>query len=194
MQLLLDVDGVILNWVRGFEAWIKKNHFPEHGHFNWEKDNAKVDDYDICKRYGITPEVMNHYIKLFNNSLHFQDLPSIPGMYEALTGHIARGHPRPHTASSYSACKYAKLARIKNLKQAWPHFGKHHQLDLYQDKISVFKQYQDCDYRVVFIDDKPGNVEDALNNNIEAYLFNQPYNKSAKLPRISWKHLEERLK
>lgn len=192
--LLLDVDGVLLNWVDGFNSWIHEYHMPIHSHLNFQKDSVKDDVYDISERYGIGSETIYAYIKMFNNSLHFGKLDAMPDALRTVSKFLFMNW-NVHTVSSYSTCRYALEARLKNLeKEISPSvaYSTHYQLDLDNDKHNVLEQYAHTDKIVVFIDDKPAHVQEALDLGMEAYLFDAPYNRTSNLERITWDSLLDR--
>jgi FMN phosphatase YigB (HAD superfamily) len=192
--LLLDVDGVLLNWVDGFNKWIHEYHMPAHAHLNFQKDNVKDDVYDISERYGIPGDIIYAYVKIFNNSLHFGRLEAMPDAVRTVTKFIFMNW-NVHTASSYSSCRLALEARLKNIEREISPtvaYSIHHQLDLDNDKHQVLEQYKNCNQRVVFVDDKPLHVQEALDLDIEAYLFDAPYNRTSNLERVTWDSLLEK--
>jgi FMN phosphatase YigB (HAD superfamily) len=191
--LLLDVDGVILNWVDGFNKWIHKYHFKEHAHLNFKKDSVKDDVYDISERYGISYDILYFYIKLFNNSLDFAHLKALPDVDRVLSWFVFNNWA-VHTVSSYSTEQHAVVARLKNLSSVMNilEYSPHYNLDLDSNKEEVLKKYVNAEKKVVFIDDKPEHVQEALDLGLEAYLFDQPYNSTSSLDRITWDGLLEK--
>ena len=67
--ILVDCDGVILNWEYAFEIWMEQHGF--------EKIPGGELDYDIGKRYGISREQTMRLIKLFNESAAIGFLPPL---------------------------------------------------------------------------------------------------------------------
>ena len=67
--ILVDCDGVLLNWEYAFEIWIEQHGF--------EKIPGGNLDYDISKRYGISREQCVRLIKLFNESAAIGFLPPL---------------------------------------------------------------------------------------------------------------------
>ena len=67
--ILVDADGVLLNWEYAFAVYMEQHGF--------KKIPGSEFDYDIGKRYGIDKEQGKKLIKIFNESAAIGFLPPL---------------------------------------------------------------------------------------------------------------------
>jgi predicted ATP-dependent endonuclease of OLD family len=67
--ILVDADGVLLNWEYAFCCWME-----QHGYEQIENGNH---EYDIAKRFSITKEQAKAKVKIFNESAAIAFLPAL---------------------------------------------------------------------------------------------------------------------
>lgn len=108
--ILLDVDGVLLNWFDTFTAWMAKEGFPV-------KDDSDV-SYDMAKRFGINKEESFEMIRRFNDSAYMGFLPAMPDAPRYIEDLKNLGF-RFRAVTSVSECPYAAALRRLNLKQVY---------------------------------------------------------------------------
>ncbi len=149
--LLVDADGVCLNWEYAFAIWME-----QHGH---EKQPGSEFIYDIGERYGISRDQGRKLIKLFNESAAIGFLPPLrDAMYYVKRLHEEHGYIF-HCITSLSLDINAGRLREMNLRKL---FGKtaFEQiicLDTGADKHDALAEYQDSG--CWWVEDKPENAE-----------------------------------
>ena len=111
--ILVDADGVLLNWEYAFAIWME-----QHGH---EKQSGSEFVYDIGERYGISRDQGRKLIKLFNESAAIGFLPPLrDAMYYVKRLHEEHGYVF-HCITSLSTDVNAGRLREMNLRKL---FGK----------------------------------------------------------------------
>jgi len=110
--ILVDCDGVVLNWEYAFDIFME-----EHG-FDKVKDANGI--YDIGERYGITPEQGRKLIRIFNESAAIGYLPPLRDAIEYVTRMANEGWEFI-AITSLSTNRYAQKLRKRNLDKL---FGK----------------------------------------------------------------------
>ena len=112
--LLVDCDGVILDWEYAFDVYMQ-----QHGFARVEGGALK---YNIGARYDITNEQGRRLIKIFNESAHIGFLPPLrDAMYYVKRLHEEHGYVF-HAITSLSRDANACELRRMNLQKL---FGKH---------------------------------------------------------------------
>jgi len=107
--ILVDADGVLLNWEYAFDVWMETHGFKQlpGGELN----------YDIGKRYGIDRPQAKKLIKIFNESAAIGFLPPLrDSMYYVKRLHEEFGYVF-HCITSLSLDPNAKKLREMNLKK-----------------------------------------------------------------------------
>lgn len=107
--ILVDADGVLLNWEYAFDVWMETHGFKQlpGGELN----------YDIGKRYGIDRPQAKKLIKIFNESAAIGFLPPLrDAMYYVKRLHEEFGYVF-HCITSLSLDPNAKKLREMNLKK-----------------------------------------------------------------------------
>ena len=180
-MLLCDIDGVLLNWADGFNDWIHDYKHPADQDKNFIKDNVKDNTYCIAERYGIPLDTITYYIKMFNESNSFSSLKPLDKTVPHFVHNLNHAGWKIQTVSSYSETVNARIARIENLNKYFP-TSIHHQIGLDKSKLELLKHLKtDTQREMVFIDDKPDNVQDGIDAGIETFLLLTSYNKTDKL-------------
>ena len=112
-MVLVDADGVILDWEYAFSVWME-----EHGFVRTEGSQFL---YDIGQRYGIDHEQGRKLIKIFNESAAIGFLPPLrDAMYYVKRLHEEHGYVF-HCITSLSLDANAGKLREMNLRKL---FGK----------------------------------------------------------------------
>jgi FMN phosphatase YigB (HAD superfamily) len=166
--ILVDCDGVILNWEYAFAIWME-----QHG-FN--KIPGSEFEYDIGRRYGIDKEQGRKLIKMFNESAAIGFLPPLrDAMYYVKRLHEEHGYVF-HCITSLSLDPNAKKLREMNLNKLFGDtaFEKVVCLDTGAEKDHAFAQYRDTG--CYWIEDKPENAEVGHNLGLRSILMEHGHN------------------
>jgi FMN phosphatase YigB (HAD superfamily) len=149
--ILVDADGVILDWEYAFSVWMQ-----EHG---FVKTEGSQFIYDIGQRYGIDHEQGRKLIKIFNESAAVGFLPPLrDAMYYVKRLHEEHGYVF-HCITSLSLDANAGKLREMNLRKLFGKtaFEKITCLDTGADKHDALEPYRDSG--CYWIEDKPENAE-----------------------------------
>lgn len=181
--ILVDVDGVLLDWLYSFTQWMKR-----HGY----EDNGNKDEYDIGVRYGLEFEEKERIVRMFNESAGIRKLPMLRDAVKYVRklheehGYIFR------VISSLSLDTYAGHLRTKNLIEMFGPtvFESYVYLDTGADKDKALEQYRGSG--CFWVEDKPENAELGLDLGLDSILvahsFNEGYAGNA--PRLkNWKEI-----
>jgi hypothetical protein len=149
--ILVDADGVLLNWEYAFAVWMEQHGFVKvpGGEFH----------YDIGKTYGIDHEQGRKLIKMFNESAAIGFLPPLrDAMYYVKRLHEEYGYTF-HCITSLSTDPNAGKLREMNLAKLFGKtaFTKVVCLDTGADKDAALLPYRDT--KCWWIEDKPINAE-----------------------------------
>ena len=149
--ILVDADGVILDWEYAFSVWME-----EHG---FVKTEGSQFIYDIGNRYGIDHEQGRKLIKIFNESAAIGFLPPLrDAMYYVKRLHEEHGYVF-HCITSLSLDANAGKLREMNLRKLFGKtaFEKITCLETGADKNEALEPYRDSG--CWWIEDKPENAE-----------------------------------
>lgn len=185
--ILVDCDGVLLDWEYAFDIWMQ-----QHGFRKTENGNLK---YNIGKRYGIDYEQGYKLIKIFNESAAIGFLPALrDSMYYVKRLHEEHGYVF-HCITSLSNDKNAQELRKMNLrklfgKTAFDHFVF---LDTGADKNKELEVYKDTG--CYWIEDKIDNAIVGSSFGLTSLLMEHGHNmdkpsESYKIVR-NWKEVYE---
>jgi FMN phosphatase YigB (HAD superfamily) len=166
--ILVDADGVLLNWEYAFAIWME-----QHGH---EKQPGSEFVYDIGKRYGISRDQGRKLIKLFNESAAIGFLPPLrDAMYYVKRLHEEHGYVF-HCITSLSTDVNAQRLREMNLAKL---FGKTAFelivcLETGADKNQALEPYRDSG--CWWVEDKPENAEVGHKLGLKSILMEHGHN------------------
>ena len=168
--ILVDADGVLLNWEYAFAIWME-----QHGH---EKQPGSEFVYDIGERYGISRDQGRKLIKLFNESAAIGFLPPLrDAMYYVKRLHEEHGYVF-HCITSLSTDVNAQRLREMNLAKL---FGKTAFelivcLETGADKNQALEPYRDSG--CWWVEDKPENAEVGHELGLKSILMEHGHNMS----------------
>lgn len=181
--ILVDCDGVILDWVYAFGQWMTRHGFKE------------VDDsvYEIHKRYNIEPKLAKMLVRMFNESAAIRKIPPLRDAIKYIKKlHEDHGYVF-HAITSLSDDYYSQHLRTKNLIELFGPtvFEKYTYLDTGADKYDALFPYLDTG--CYWIEDKEENAECGLALGLNAHLMAHDFNTQHDyIPRVqNWKELYE---
>jgi len=166
--ILVDADGVILDWEYAFSIWMQ-----EHGFIKTEGSQFI---YDIGHRYGIDHEQGRKLIKIFNESAAIGFLPPLrDAMYYVKRLHEEHGYVF-HCITSLSLDANAGKLREMNLRKLFGKtaFEKITCLKTGADKNEALEPYRDSG--CYWIEDKPENAEVGLELGLRSILVEHGHN------------------
>lgn len=172
--ILVDADGVLLNWEYAFAIWME-----QHGH---EKQPGSEFVYDIGERYGISRDQGRRLIKLFNESAAIGFLPPLrDAMYYVKRLHEEHGYVF-HCITSLSLDVNAGRLREMNLRKLFGDtvFEQIICLDTGADKHDALSVYQDSG--CWWIEDKPENADVGLALGLQSILVEHGHNMNHECP------------
>lgn len=175
--ILVDADGVLLNWEYAFAVWMEQHGFTKvpGGEFN----------YSIGERYGIDIEQGRKLIKIFNESAAIGFLPPLrDAMYWVKRLHEEHGYVF-HCITSLSLDPNAKKLREMNLNKLFGDtvFEKVICLDTGADKDFALEPYRNTG--CWWIEDKPENAIVGHEMGLHAVLMEHGHNMTHYHPEIS---------
>lgn len=179
--ILVDCDGVILDWVYAFEQWMNR-----HG---YEKVVDNVYEIDIT--YGLDRKEAKKLVRMFNESATIRKLPPLrDAMKYVRKLHEEHGYVF-HAITSLSNDQYAQHLRTKNLIELFgpTAFEKYVYLDTGADKDEALAEYKDTG--CYWFEDKPENARTGKNLGLNAFLIAHEFNADEyNVPRVqNWKEI-----
>jgi hypothetical protein len=184
--ILVDADGVLLNWEFAFDIWMN-----EHGH---KKQPGFQFKYDIGKRYGIEKKVGKKLIKTFNESAAVGFLPPLrDAIHYVKKLHQEHGYVF-RCITSLSLDKNAQKLRRMNLEKLFGEtvFEEIVCLDTGADKDGALERYRDSGY--YWIEDKIDNAEVGKSIGLRSILVEHGHNMSydGDIPLVkNWREIYE---
>lgn len=185
--ILVDADGVLLNWEYAFDIYLQQHGFG--------KVEGAEFEYDIGKRYGIDYEQGKKLIKIFNESAAIGFLPP----HRDAMFYVKRLHEEHgfifHCITSLSKDKNAQELRKMNLRKLFGEtaFEKFVFLDTGADKDEALSKYANTGY--YWIEDKPENAEVGLKAGLNPILMEHGHNMDHAVAGIqlvkNWKEIYE---
>ena len=172
--ILVDADGVLLNWEYAFAIWME-----EHG-FTKVKDSAFI--YDIGERYNIDPLQGKKLIRMFNESAAIGFLPPHrDAMYYIKRLHEEHGYVF-HCITSLSRDINAQRLREMNLTKLFGKtaFERVVCLDTGADKNHALEEYADSG--CWWVEDKTENADLGHNMGLRSVLMEHGHNMNHKCP------------
>jgi FMN phosphatase YigB (HAD superfamily) len=183
--ILVDADGVLLDWFHSFAQWMEFHGYPI----------VVKGEYQIEKTFDIPKEQAKALARHFNESARIEHLPPFRDAIKYVRKlHEEHGYVF-HCITSLSADPFAAKLRKKNLKAL---FGKTAFelvicLDTGADKDEALVPYKDSG--CVWVEDKFENAMAGLNAGLIPFLIDHDHNKTQNHPDIqrvsNWQHLYE---
>lgn len=166
--ILVDADGVLLNWEYAFAIWMEQHGF--------EKQPGSEFVYDIGDRYGISKSQGRTLIRNFNESAAIGFLPPLrDAMYYVKRLHEEHGYVF-HCITSLSTDVNAQRLREMNLRKLFGDtaFESIVCLETGADKQEALEPYRDSG--CWWIEDKPENAEVGLDLGLRSVLMEHGHN------------------
>lgn len=166
--ILVDADGVLLNWEYAFEVWMS-----QHG-FDLLPDGGL--NYDMSVRYGVSRSQIVKLIKMFNESAAIGFLPPLrDAMYYVEKLHKEHGYTF-HCITSVSLDPNSIKLREMNLHKLFGEtaFPKIVCLDTGADKDAALFPYRDTG--CYWIEDKVQNAELGASLGLNSLLMEHGHN------------------
>lgn len=166
--ILVDADGVLLNWEYAFDVWMNQHGF--------EKIPGGEFDYDIGVRYSITQEQGKKLIKMFNESAAIGFLPPLrDAIHYVKKLHEEHGYVF-HCITSLSTDPNAVKLREMNLKKLFDKtvFEKIICLATGADKDDALYPYRDSG--CYWCEDKVENAELGARLGLRSLLMEHGHN------------------
>ena len=168
--ILVDADGVILDWEYAFSVWMETHGFT--------RVTGSEFMYDIGSRYGIDYEQGRKLIKIFNESAAIGFLPPLrDAMYYVKRLHEEHGYVF-HCITSLSLDANAGKLREMNLRKLFGKtaFEKIVCLDTGADKTEALLPYKNSG--LWWCEDKPENAEVGHALGLRSILMEHGHNMS----------------
>lgn len=166
--ILVDADGVLLNWEFGFSIWMG-----EHGH---QKQPGYQFEYDISKQYGIDKDTGKKLIKTFNESAAIGFLPPLrDAIHYVRRLHEEHGYVF-HCITSLSLDRNAQRLRRMNLEKLFGDtvFEEIVCLDTGADKDVALEKYRGSE--CYWVEDKIQNAIVGKNLGLNSILVEHGHN------------------
>jgi len=166
--ILVDADGVLLDWEYAFNIWMQEHGFEE-------VPGSKL-SYEMDERYGIPKEQVRKLIRLFNESAAIGFLPALrDAMYYVKRLHEEHGY-RFHCITSLSTDTNAVKLREQNLSKLFGKtaFERVVCLPTGADKNEALEEYRDTG--CYWIEDKPVNAEAGLAAGLRPLVIEHGHN------------------
>lgn len=184
-HILVDADGVLLNWEYAFAIWMEQHGFA--------KIEGSEFEYDIGHRYNIVHEQGRKLIKMFNESAAIGFLPPLrDAMYYVKRLHEEHGFVF-HCISSLSSDVNAQRLREMNLSKLFGNtaFEKIVCLETGADKHEALEPYRDSG--LWWFEDKIENAIVGHEMGLHSVLVEHGHNitfEHPDIPRVkNWKEI-----
>ena len=181
-RIILDCDGVLLDWAYAFDVWMV-----EHGYSKISNTNQY---YEQTRRYGISQVEAVSQIKKFNESGCVGFIPAFRDSVEYVTKLSELGW-KFEVISCLDKDKYAQKLRQKNLLHL---FGDVFDfIDCALDFTVGKEQYLLDRYKgknYYWIEDSVDHAESGKRVGLNSIVMDHPYNKEWNGPRVkNWKDI-----
>jgi FMN phosphatase YigB (HAD superfamily) len=166
--ILVDCDGVLLDWEYAFHAWMTR-----HG---YEMVENGFNTYKVDKRYGVEKSESKRLIRMFNESASIRKLPPLRDAIKYVKKlHEEHGYVF-HAITSLSTDQYAQHLRTKNLRELFGEtaFEKYVYLDTGADKDEALEEYRGTE--CYWVEDKPENAVVGADAGLTSILMDHGHN------------------
>ena len=169
-HIILDVDGVLLDWEHGFQQWASSQHKVKF-------TSSRPTSWDLCEWTGREKEEVFELIKKFNQSPNFSHLFDHVDACVVLRELWGKGYNMT-ALSCYDAGGKSQMNRICNLHKKFGNiFEQIISLPLRVKKKDVleqlYHQYGPC----VFVEDNPEYALQGVQVGHEVFVLRREHNK-----------------
>jgi FMN phosphatase YigB (HAD superfamily) len=164
--ILVDCDGVLLDWEYAFDCWMTR-----HGY-----EAVCEGEYNMNIKYGLTKKEAKRLCRMFNESAWIRKLPPLRDAIKYVKKlHEEHGYIF-HAITSLSNDQYAQHLRTKNLRELFGDsvFERYVYLDTGADKDEALLEYAGTD--CFWVEDKPENADVGLRVGLESLLVAHDHN------------------
>jgi FMN phosphatase YigB (HAD superfamily) len=182
--ILVDCDGVLLDWKYGFYEWMREKGYRE----------VNEDVYDISATFGIEKSFAQGLVRQFNESARIGHLQAFRDSIKYVKRLHSEGYVF-HCITSLSTDPYAGKLRQSNLDRIFGEgvFEKLVCLECGADKDEGLLPYKDSG--CIWVEDKPSNAEAGLKLGLRSILIEHSHNvdyKNNNLVKVkNWKEIYE---
>jgi hypothetical protein len=172
--ILVDADGVCLNWEYAFAIWMEQHGF--------KTVPGSQFDYSMGTRYAIDADQSKRLIKMFNESAAIGFLPALrDAVYYVKRLHEEHGFVF-HCITSLSLDPNAGKLREMNLNKLFGStaFERVVCLDTGADKNTALEPYRDSG--LWWVEDKPENADVGYNMGLKSILMEHGHNMKHECP------------
>jgi len=184
--ILVDADGVLLNWEYAFAIWMEQHGF--------KTVPGSQFDYSMGTRYAIDADQSKRLIKMFNESAAIGFLPALrDAVYYVKRLHEEHGFVF-HCITSLSLDPNAGKLREMNLNKLFGStaFERVVCLDTGADKNAALEPYRDSG--LWWVEDKPENADVGHNMGLKSILMEHGHNMKHECPYSvvkNWREIYE---
>jgi FMN phosphatase YigB (HAD superfamily) len=178
--ILTDCDGCLVDWNKGFEAFMEMKKHP--------KVPNTDHDYSMAIRHNMSHKDVHKYIKEFNESPYIADLEPFADSVEYVERLVGKGF-KFIVVTSISNAPQAKYYRTKNLINLFGDvFDEIHCLEMGISKAAELEKWSDTGY--FWIEDHMRQAEAGFEAGLKTVLISHPYNSHYEtdlFPKVSFK-------
>lgn len=168
--VILDCDGVLLDWETGFRNWVLQ-HRPTTV-FTSEYPT----DWDLSHWIGCSPDESMALIQAFNRSAFFGILSAMPGAARMLCELDRRGHPL-FVLTSCSSDNLTVARRKRNLELIFAaRFHRVICLDLGVPKLETLRAFRMIFGECIWVEDNLKNALDGFTAGHRSFFLRRPHN------------------
>lgn len=167
--VILDCDGVLLDWETGFGKWVEKETA-------YRCATPYPEDWEIGKWIGCDPETAMRLIATFNSLEAFGRLPRMPDAGRLLYDLERLGHP-VYVLTSCSADPEIRRRREENLREKFFfNFGRVICLDLGVSKLETLRAFHTVFGECIWVEDNYKNAVDGFTAGHRSFFLHRPHN------------------